>query len=317
MPQIIKGYDWTVGEIVTADNLDAMIDAAILDPSAVTAQADFPTLTGNEYALIVDPASGLLKKTQLKNSLLTGNDLESNQITTALIYGGTTDSSSQQLTISTNEGLLISNGDTSASNNGVSIQSNGGNLDIIATNSGFGHGNGLITISSGSSGINFTSSGTGTANFAQRAIFNATSAIKLPVGTTAQRPATPVAGDIRFNSTTVSAESYDGTVWAALSGINSVSKSANGYIKLENGICIQWGTFLTNGSSTPAFPQIITLPTSFTTAIVYANLSPDGANSSGVELTQIDWSTSGKTTTSQLGIYSNYIGTCKFFAVGY
>lgn len=86
MPQIINGKSpaWVAGEIVTAAELNSMVDAAILDPSAVTAQTNFPTLTGNEYALIVDPVSGLLKKTQLKNSLLTGNNIVTGSITNAI-----------------------------------------------------------------------------------------------------------------------------------------------------------------------------------------------------------------------------------------
>ena len=40
-----------------------------------------------------------------------------------------------------------------------------------------------------------------------------TSALKLPVGTTAQRPVTPVVGMIRYNSTTSLVEVYNGTAW--------------------------------------------------------------------------------------------------------
>lgn len=40
-----------------------------------------------------------------------------------------------------------------------------------------------------------------------------TSALKIPVGTTAQRPGTPVLGQIRYNSTTGGVESYSGTSW--------------------------------------------------------------------------------------------------------
>jgi hypothetical protein len=46
---------------------------------------------------------------------------------------------------------------------------------------------------------------------------NSTGAIKVPVGTTAQRP-TVATGKIRYNSTTASYEGYDGTGWAPLGG---------------------------------------------------------------------------------------------------
>ena len=44
-----------------------------------------------------------------------------------------------------------------------------------------------------------------------------TGAIKLPVGTTAQQPS-PAAGQLRFNSETVSFEGYNGTAWGAIGG---------------------------------------------------------------------------------------------------
>jgi hypothetical protein len=44
-----------------------------------------------------------------------------------------------------------------------------------------------------------------------------TSSVKLPVGTTAQRP-TAAIGKIRYNSTTASYEGYDGSGWAPLGG---------------------------------------------------------------------------------------------------
>ena len=37
--------------------------------------------------------------------------------------------------------------------------------------------------------------------------------LNLPSGTTAQRPSSPVAGMVRFNTTTGYAEIYNGSVW--------------------------------------------------------------------------------------------------------
>ncbi len=47
--------------------------------------------------------------------------------------------------------------------------------------------------------------------------FTSTGAVKIPVGTTAQRP-TAADGKIRFNSDTDKFEGYDGTVWGQLGG---------------------------------------------------------------------------------------------------
>lgn len=40
-----------------------------------------------------------------------------------------------------------------------------------------------------------------------------TGGLFLPVGTTAQRPAAPATGQMRFNTTTSSVEVYNGTSW--------------------------------------------------------------------------------------------------------
>lgn len=45
----------------------------------------------------------------------------------------------------------------------------------------------------------------------------------LPVGTTAQRDASPQAGYIRFNSDTGQFEGYNGTIWTAVGGGNATN----------------------------------------------------------------------------------------------
>lgn len=45
-------------------------------------------------------------------------------------------------------------------------------------------------------------------------IIQGTDYVQLPIGTTAQRPATPAAGMIRVNTTTRQFEVYTGTTWS-------------------------------------------------------------------------------------------------------
>ena len=45
---------------------------------------------------------------------------------------------------------------------------------------------------------------------------NDTGFLKLPVGTTAERPASPLTGYVRFNSSTGFTELFNGTVWRTL-----------------------------------------------------------------------------------------------------
>ena len=56
------------------------------------------------------------------------------------------------------------------------------------------------------------------ATFTGSVVHNYTSALRLPVGTTGQRPSSPAAGDIRFNSTTTEAEIFNGTIFTAVAG---------------------------------------------------------------------------------------------------
>ena len=106
-----------------------------------------------------------------------------------------------------------------------------GNLQVI--------GNDIVT---GNSTIGGTLAVTGTASF------NATSAIKIPVGTTVQRPASPVAGQIRYNSTLDQAEVYSGTEWKAVGG--SPFDASGGTITTVDGFKIH--TFTASGTFTPA-----------------------------------------------------------------
>ena len=80
--------------------------------------------------------------------------------------------------------------------------------------------NGYINVS--------TVGGIGTANlglaplasptFTGDVVISSTTALQIPVGTTAQRPSSPSAGDLRFNTTTTSAEIYNGTSFTAVGG---------------------------------------------------------------------------------------------------
>ena len=56
------------------------------------------------------------------------------------------------------------------------------------------------------------------ATFTGAVIHNYTTALRIPVGTTAQRSGSPATGDLRFNSTLGSAEIYNGSAFAAVGG---------------------------------------------------------------------------------------------------
>ena len=59
---------------------------------------------------------------------------------------------------------------------------------------------------------------TGTATFAGNVALSGTGFLDLPVGTTAERPGSPTSGMVRFNTSLVTFEGYDGTAWGAIGG---------------------------------------------------------------------------------------------------
>jgi hypothetical protein len=48
--------------------------------------------------------------------------------------------------------------------------------------------------------------------------FTATTALRIPVGSTAQRPGTTATGQLRFNNTTTAFEGFNGTAWGSIGG---------------------------------------------------------------------------------------------------
>ena len=75
---------------------------------------------------------------------------------------------------------------------------------------------GLVTANYGS-GYSYINVGTGV-SVVGIATFSGTSHLKIPVGTTAQRPGSAVDGDIRYNSTLNSYEGYGNSAWGGLGG---------------------------------------------------------------------------------------------------
>jgi hypothetical protein len=80
-------------------------------------------------------------------------------------------------------------------------------------------------------------------------VIDTNSSIKVPVGTTAQRP-TAATGQLRFNTTESSFEGYDGTAWGAIGGggtLNIAGDSGTDAIDVENDtFTIAGGTGLTS-----------------------------------------------------------------------
>lgn len=128
-----------------------------------------------------------------------------------------------ELAINTNDGKLFykdSGGtvQTLASKGTGSI--GGSNTQIQFNNSGALGGSANFTWNG--STVAITGALTATADSA----FSSTGALQIPSGTTAQQPA-GVAGKIRFNTTTVQFEGYNGTAWSTIGGGSAISNDTS------------------------------------------------------------------------------------------
>ena len=72
------------------------------------------------------------------------------------------------------------------------------------------------------------------ATFTGSVIHSYTSALRLPVGTTAQRPSSPTTGDIRFNSTTTEAEIFNGSIFTTVGGGAGATGGGNDQLFFES-----------------------------------------------------------------------------------
>jgi len=111
-------------------------------------------------------------------------------------------------TTTTNTDLtLLANGTGNVFLEGFKVDAN--NLQSVATNSN----------------ITLTPQGTGSV------VINNNTSLKIPVGTDADRPASPTNGMIRYNTTRSQYEGWNGTYWLKLSGVQDIAGTT--YIKAE------------------------------------------------------------------------------------
>ena len=148
-----------------------------------------------------------------------------------LIDGGTSRGTDA---VATGDGILINDGGTMKMTNVDTVSTyfashSVGGTNIVTTGalnagsitSGFG------TIDVGSSAITTTGAVSGGSAVISGIVgTSGTGALKMPVGSTGQRPGSPATGMIRFSSTDTAAEIYDGSSWAAVGG-GGVGGAAN------------------------------------------------------------------------------------------
>jgi len=94
------------------------------------------------------------------------------------------------------------------------------------------------------------------ATFTGDVILGTTTALELPDGTTGQRPGSPVAGMIRYNTTLVQFEGYKNSVWGAIGG--GATGGGSDDVFYENGQTVTTNyTLTTNKNAVTAGPCTI------------------------------------------------------------
>lgn len=118
----------------------------------------------------------------------------------------------------------------------------------------------------------FSISATGTSTFTADVYLSGTGSLGIPSGTTAQRPGTPVAGMIRYNSTLATFEGY-GSSWGAIGGGATGGGSNRWAVEHDNTITDSY-TISTGKNVISAGPitinagAVITVPANSTWSIV-------------------------------------------------
>ena len=185
MAQIQSPETYVDGQQVTAARLNNQTNGATLLPGSITDQSALAANTVDvaDTILIHDASAGALRKATVSDLLNSGITATTGTITgSAGVDINITPAGTQKTQINSN--LTVTGNETI-----------NGSLTVT--------GNTICDAALTVNGI---------------PTFTTTSALKLPVGTTGQRPGTGVQGQIRYNTTTSNTEIYNGTTWEEVGG---------------------------------------------------------------------------------------------------
>jgi hypothetical protein len=132
-----------------------------------------------------------------------------------------------------------------------------------------------------------------TPTFTGDVTITSTGYIQIPSGTTAQRPATPAVGEIRFNTTIGAYEGYvNGIPGVAITGITYVTTTATVTTNGAHGLST--GAYVTvSGASPSAYNGSFTITYVSATEFSYTMATNPGANATGGSYTYGAWSSIG------------------------
>jgi hypothetical protein len=138
--------------------------------------------------------------------------------------------------------------------------------------------NQLVT---GNSAIGGSESITGSLTVGSDGNFTGTGQIKLPNGTTGQRSASPTYGMLRYNTTTLKFEGYDGTAGATISSITRITTQATLTTAVNHGLAT--GTIVVvSGASPTEFNGTYSITVTGDTTFTYTMASTPASNATVV-----------------------------------
>ena len=217
----------TVGTLATTSEPETFTNKIIIiDDDKFTLQDEFDNTKKVQFSL-----TGISPNTTRSISIPDVNDTLVTLTATQTLYNKTlsfpklVDSGVASLTLASTSGTTADRTLTLDVNDGDRLLDLGGNVTIPADFIISGNHNltlnlsGVTSLSLPTTGTLATLAGVETLSnktFDTDTTFTSTGAIKVPAGTTVQRPATPVAGMLRFNSDAAEFEGYNGAAWGAI-----------------------------------------------------------------------------------------------------
>ena len=223
LAQPVTGTEANTWGTVVNDEITALLDTAVAGTTTLSADADvtLTTTTGaantSRQAIILWTASGttlrVITAPAQSKTYIVINKTGSTQSIKLVGAGPTTG-----VTIIAGESAVCAwNGVDFIKTSSTVANAAGSNTQVQFNNSGVLGGSANLTWSGTALAVTGTVAVTGALTASLVSTFSSTGALSISKGTTGQRP-TPASGMLRFNTTTVEFEGYNGTAWASVGG---------------------------------------------------------------------------------------------------
>jgi hypothetical protein len=237
LAQPVTGTEANTWGTAVNDQITGLLDTAVAGTTTLSSDADVTLTTTSgaanqaRQAIILWTAGGTTLRTitapAQSKAYVVINKTSSTQSIKLVGVGPTTG-----VTIIAGESAVCAwNGVDFIKTSSTVANAAGSNTQVQFNNSGVLGGSANLTWNGTSLAVTGTVAVTGALTATLDSTFSSTGALLISKGTTGQRP-TPASGMLRFNTTTVEFEGYNGTAWASVGGAalsNDTSTATNVY----------------------------------------------------------------------------------------